>query len=339
MKQYQTKIYSISWTLKATINPKMILNAISFSANINWWQWELRLDLGFDYDYSWISYWDIVKVYVTDKNHTHDLIYTGAITQIQRKYSWNFQWISIVAIWLFAFMTRVFFKDWSNYAFSKNQDPAQTIKDIVDYFNSVYTAGFFSYTGVANYGSNINIAFDYNKCNDAIKEVQKATDSFYFYIWSDWNVIYKEKDWVVTHKFTLEKDVLSLNSNENIESLANNVFVEYSWGVANKSDATSQSSYWLIETKINSQANDSASANIYAQDYLDQNKDFKKETTLVINSKYDIETIKPWDYIKLQNTKYWIDWVQILKTQYTFDKVVCYLDKYSSLSQEISLIK
>lgn len=338
LKRYQTKIYEIDWTYKKTLDPDLILNDISFSSNINWWQWELRLSLAVWYDYDWISYWDIVRVWESDENNDHLLIYTWSITKINRTYDWNNEWVTIIAVWLFAFLNRLFFKSGSNYSFSKNQDPAQTIKDVVDHFNSEYTANRLSYTDVDNYWSNVNIAFDYDKCNQAIQEIQKATESFYFFVDADGDITYKEKDWVVTHYFTLEKDVLSLNSEEDIESLANNVFVEYSGWVSNDSDATSQSTYGLIEEKISSNLNDSGSADIYAQDYIDQNKDFKKQTVLVVNSAYNIETIKPWDYVKLRNSKYELDWVQILKTQYSFDKVVCYLDKYTSLPQEISFI-
>ena len=339
-KEYTAKIYTFGGVFKLTINPRLILNEISFSSNINWWQGQLALSLGVPYEYNLISKGDMVKVWVTDENNANTLIYTGNITRVKRQYQWNFEGVTIQAIWLYAFMNRIFFVSWWNRVFSLNQEPAQTIKDAVDYFNSIYTAGRFSHTWVDNFWSSMDLDFNFVKCNFAIANVQKETDNYYFFVGADWNFQYKERDkTIISHTFTLEDDVLSLVSDEDIESLANYVFVEYVWGwIASKQDATSQWLYGLVETKGSSNTKTAWSAWISAQNILDQNKDFKKETPLVINTNYNIESIKPWDFIKLKNSKYNIDGIQVLKTQYKYDRLSIFLDKYSTLSDEISLL-
>jgi len=334
IKKYQVKVYNIDWTLKDTLDPKKILSNITFSSNINWWQWQLDLLLWYNYDYTWFKYGDFLKVYESDKNNTNILIYTWSITRITRTYDKNNSSIKVSAIWLFAFMSRIFFNQ-SWYTFSKNQDPSLTIENIVDYFNSVYSANRLNKTWIDTYGSDISLSFEYKKCNDAIINIQKATEDFYFFVNGDWSVDYKSKTQPITHKITLEDNVKSLRTTEDIETLANNVFVKYSWWVSTKSDATSQTEYWLKEVLISSNMDDVDSWDIYAQTHLDQNKDFKKETVLVINNKYNIELVKPWDIVSIKNTKYEMNWVQILKTQYSFDELICYLDKYTTLSNEI----
>ena len=114
--------------------------------------------------------------------------------------------------------------------------------------------------------------------------------------------------------------------------------VDYVGGVANASDAWSQSTYWLRELKISSQAQDLTTGNAVATNYITQNKNYKKQTVITINSQYDLESLKPWDYVKIRNTDYILDGVQIQKLVYRYDKVVCYLDQYTTLPQAIKTL-
>lgn len=60
----------------------------------------------------------------------------------------------------------------AGYVFSKNLESSLIIKDVIDYFSTVYT-GVLSYTGtsVESTGITANFSFDYTKCLESIKKV------------------------------------------------------------------------------------------------------------------------------------------------------------------------
>jgi hypothetical protein len=98
------------------------------------------------------------------------LIYTGIINKIERKYTDGIETIALKFLGLASVLSLFPFYS-ASYTPNKNQDPALTIKNIIDYANTKYN--WFSYAGgnIVNYGSNLNIDFDYTKCFDAIKNI------------------------------------------------------------------------------------------------------------------------------------------------------------------------
>lgn len=341
-KSYQIKVYEIDWSYKTTISPSQVMNDLTFSANINWWQWQLSVSLDIAFDNTTFDLTDVVEVYEIDaSNKNWRLIYTWYVTQLQRQYSNKWEYVSLVCVWLYAMLANLYFYS-SAYKFTLNQAPDQTIKDILDYFNTVYTWSRFSYSWgwISAYGSSINIEFDHTKCTDAISNTQKATTDFYFYIDKDGQAIYKTKTFsTVDHNFTIWKDVDDLKANENVENVVNKYMLAYGSGTSAwpYTDATSQATYWVREKyELISNIKDLASANNYWNKYIAQYKDHKREIVLTINNNYDIESIRPWQFVKVNNTDYSIDWLQIQKIQYSQDKVIVYLDNYSTLSQALS---
>jgi len=337
-KRYQVKIYWFDWSYKMTINPSVVMNNISFSSQINWWQWQLDLQLSLpisneDFDKS-----DFVQVTMFDEwsYSSGFLIYTWILTRIKRSISNKGEFISLNCLWLFAFMNRLFFNQ-SWYNFTKNKTPDWIIKDVIDYFNTQYTAPRLSYwSNIDPYWSNIQIKFDYKKCNEAIVDIQKATSDRYFYIDETGDVTYKEKTAsTTTHKLKIWNEIDELIADEEVESVVNKVFVEYSTAIGwPYSDASSQTEYWLIEDKVSWTNIDSVwSANEYWANYIEENKSEKKQIRLTVNSKYDIESIKPWHRIKILNTEYTQDALQVQKISYKYDWLVVDLDRYETLSE------
>ncbi len=68
--------------------------------------------------------------------------------------------------------------------------------------------------------------------------------------------------------------------------------------------------------------------------YIAEYKDWKEKTQIVINSKYDIESIKPWDTIQVKNIDYSIINLQIVKMSYTGDQITLDLEEYDSIWKE-----
>lgn len=339
-KNYQIKVYELDWTYKTTINPKQIMDDLDFSANINGWQGELNVTLALPFDDVQFALTDVVKLYEFDVNNKNGrLIYTGYATKIEREFSNKGEFINLVCIGLYSMLNTLFWYSWS-YTFAKNQAPNTTITNMIDYFNSVYTWSRFSYTGVTAYGSSINIEFDYTKCNDVIKNIQQATKDFYFYVDKDWNVIYKTNTFaVLDHNFTIWKDVDVLKISETVETVVNKLILEYgTWPTTSwpYESAPSQATYWKREWfETVSQILDVASANNYGNKKIAQTKDMKREVVLTINNAYDLESIKPWQFVKVSNIDYTIYWLQIQKITYNKDKVVIYLDQYKTFADTI----
>lgn len=337
MKQYEVKIYELDWTFKETLLWTEIINDFSFSAQINWWQWEWIFEL--DKTFGNISYliWDFVKVYVyTDDYTSWLLLYTWIINKITRKITGWIQTLQLSCLWLASILSFIYFYSWS-YAFNKNQDPAQTIKDVIDYFNTKYTAGWIGYSwwNISNYWSSINIDFNYTKCFDAIKNLKNATN-YRWFLGANWDMFFKQVPSSPTHTFTLEKDLDEIILEENWEKIINKHILNWKSWTATNSDPTSQTTYWLRELFENkTDIADLSSANIYWTNYIANNKDYKKKTSVIINNSYNIESIKPWDTIKILNIDYTIDNLQINKISYSSDKIRLELDQIDSVWNEI----
>lgn len=66
----------------------------------------------------------------------------------------------------------------SSFTFTKTDDAATIIKDIIDTVNDKYTPDPFSYTAstVIDTGVTISVDFDYNDCQEALNAVLALTD-------------------------------------------------------------------------------------------------------------------------------------------------------------------
>ena len=338
IKKYQVKTYSKSLVYKTTISPKIIMSDIVFSSNINWWQWELIIGLDLTFTNTNYLEWDIIKVTEYDENNSSwILIYYGFISKIIRNIDTWSETINLNCIWISGLLNNIVFND-SWYTPTLNQDPAQSIKDIIDYFNTLYSWSLLSYSwwNIDNYWSSINISFDYTTCFDAINEIVEATD-FRWYIDQDWQVFFKEKPSSATYRFTNKKDIENLQIQEDFESVVNKLFLERNWWtIKTYTDATSQTTYWIKELMLSkTDIQDENSQDIFWDDYISENKDPKKNTDIIINSKYNIESIKPGWTLKILNIDYSMTNSQILWINYSPDNISLSIEKLVTFGVEV----
>lgn len=337
-KSFTVKVYWINGAFKKTLSWKEVIDCFEFSSQINGGQGEWTLVLNKEFGDTEISTGDIVKVYVyTDNNPSGVILYSGYISRLARKYTPQKNVIEYKMIWLSSILNFVYFyAAW--YSFNKNQDPAQTIKDVIDYFNTQYSAWFFSYSGgnIQNYWSNISLDFAYKNCRDSIVLASSATN-YWWRIGADWQVWFKPIPWTATHRFTAWKDVSEIEVQESSEEIKNRYILNWkSWTLAPVNDATSQSAYWIRELyESKTDLADSWSATIYANNFLASNKDIKKITSISVNNSYNIENIFPWDTLKVLNLDYTVDNLQIKKVTYTPEKVKLDVEVLESLWQTI----
>lgn len=345
MKNIEIKVYNLDGTFQETLKSNDNLSDFSYSWAINEWQGECEIELNRAFSDTSIIHGDVIRVYLFDDfNYVAwwQLIYTWVVNRITRKFTRGIETVSISALWLWMLLVQVYFYSWG-YTFSVNQDPAITIKAIIDYFNTKYTGNWLSYSEglVETYGSNINISFDYTKCFTAIKNLVETTQ-WYWIIKPNWQVQFTQKPVAITHKFTINKDIEEITVSEDGEKIVNKYFLAWNSGTNSGTDATSESTYGLRELKAeNAWIWNSGSADIAIASYIAKNKDPKKKTSLIVNKNYDfngtIDTIKPWDTVKVLNFNYTIDNLQIAKIDYTFDKVKIELEEFETIAKEIFL--
>ena len=336
-KRFLVKAYDISWTFKQVIWQDKIQNEIRFSSNITWGQGQSVLSLALDFEDTSIDTTDLIKVFeIDDDNPNGRLIYTWIVQNIERFIDANVVWIRLPLLGLSSIFTYLFFRDAGNLSFNKDQDPAQTVKDIVDLLNVDYNFFSYDWSSIENYGTTVSLDFENDNCLDSIKKCIEST-SFYFYVDQNWKVFFRPKPSTPTHTLTVQKDVEKLVVEENSENLVNNVVVEYATATKEYPDATSQTNYWLREA-FEGRASDLAdvwAADEFWANYLAENKDPKSKTTVTVNSNYDLETINPWDTIKIVNFDYSINNLQIIKLTYSPDKIILNLEDLDSFSKEV----
>lgn len=146
---------------------------------------------------------------------------------------------------------------------------------------------------VQTYGSNLTVSYGYEKCLDALKKTVALTD-YWWTVDGAGKLHFKPENAGTTHYLTFGKDIDSLEIEENAEKVVNEYFLDYAGGMVSVTDITSQATYGkrqLRESKTD--IGNSATATIAANEYLSQNKDPKKRIVLNVNTRYDLESIKP----------------------------------------------
>jgi len=317
------------------------MSVIQFDQNINGWQGELSFKLSYAFTDTTFTQWDIVRVTEYDDNDkVGSLLYTWVISIINRVSNTSEEYIELTCLWLWTLLNNVIVYLGASYTPTLTQDPSQTIKDIIDYFNTKYGGSLISYSwgNIDSFWTSISITYDYDTCFDAIKKVAEAS-SFRWYIDQNGQFFFKAVPVTATHTFTFKKDVESIELKEDFEGMVNKVYVERTaWVVVAYTDAPSWTAYWLKEKfESKTELQDVTSQNSYGNSYIASNKNIKRNLELIINTNFNLETIKPWDTITVSNVDYTISIVQILKTSYYVDKMRLYLDRVITFGDMVAL--
>jgi len=323
---YNIKIYNLDWTYKFTLNTKAIKNDIAFSASINSWQWQLSLKLDKAFIDTSLVNTDIIKVY----NKT-TLIYTGIVQAIIRVVNSDFEEISLPILWIWTITSYILYRDTWSATFTKTQDPSQTIKDIIDYLNTIYMAWFFSYdsNSIEMYWTSVAIDFDNVSCFKALQQCIKITD-FKLFINNDWKVYFKSKPLTSDHRLTVWKDITNISVNEYSEKLVNKLIVKYKTSSKTYEDITSQNTYWVKEIVISKTDLDLAWADEFWNNYIATYKQPINKTTIILNKNFDFNLIKIWDTVRVNNFKYSIRNLQVVKYTYSKNQMTLLLEDFDN---------
>ena len=341
-KQYIVKLYDANMDFVKVIPAGIITNDISFNETIDAGQWEVKLNLVLPIDTDYFDGVRYCKIYMNDNKGTTDLlIYSWRLSQVQRQYSNQKENITAVFLSLRSLLDTVILRDWTDPTFSKTGDPANTIKFIIDYFNTIYP-WILSYTAesIDDYWSSVTIQFDWISCQKALKNLVNWL-SFYLYIWADGVVQYHDTPNSATHLLTYERNINALTIPENNEEIINvvQVLYEINGEKYETSIATDPTSIWLYgqrEILLNrADLPDQTSAELYRDNYLTENKDMKRNISITVNTLYDIETIHPWQTVKITNLWLNIENAQIQNVKYTYEQATLTLEYYTNIGDQI----
>ena len=343
-KEFLVKAYDKNNNFVKVIPMSIITNDISFSENIDWWQWQLVLNLNLPLATDYLDNVKYLKVFVNDDSWLNNhLLYTWYLSKFTRQFSNDSENIQATFLSLFSLFSEVYYKDWSwETEFTITWTRAEIIKWIVDYVNESYN--LFSYTNdtIIDDEVEIDVECSDTKCSDLIKKIVDWT-TYHLFVWADWVVKFKPKPTDISHYFTYEKDVSALTIPEDFEQVVNAVRVQYwyigwphSWITSRAEDSESIAKFWRKEQTIVNQNiywNDSAEQ--YRDEYLAKSSSWKQNITLVVNSLYQIENIHPWDTIKIRNIEIEVSWLQVNTVKYQYSQATLQLEYTSSLAQEI----
>lgn len=340
IKNYNAKIYTLAGVYVKTLSPSVIMGGFSFSAQADGGQGELRLKLALSFSQTDIAITNIIKLYAVDEaNPSGRQIYTGIVGSLRRISDGGTEYVELRALGLASMLSWGYYKDTGSYSFSKNQEPATTLKAVVDDFATQYP-GLITYDGssIENFGSSTSTSFAYAKRYDAIKNVADLT-TYFWTIDGTGKLQFHPKTGgigVLTHKVTIGKDIDKLDVEENSEKVVNNYLLDYSGGSTTASDGTSQTAYGVRELhESKTDITNGATATIRANTYIAENKDLKKKISITINSNYDIESIRPGDLLTVANLDYSINSLQIRRIEYTSDNIRLELEEINSFGKEI----
>lgn len=343
-KEYIVKLYDWSMNFVKVLPASLITNDISFSESIDAWQWQLQLNVNLPIDTDYFDNVRYCKVYVSDnRSLDNQLLYSGRLSKVNRTFSNNKENIQITFLSLYTLLNDVYFKqDWE-FIFQIEDDPAEIIKTIIDYFNTKHS-WLISYTAwsIDTYWSNIYLEFNNTTCADALKSLMEWLNR-YLFVWADWVVQFHEVPQTITHNLTYEKDITTLTIPEDYEKVANAVRATYreEWwtndlitDVVVDNDSISRFGRKEIIVSANNAYGETA-GETYRDSYLNEYKDWKKNINLTVSTLYPIESIHPGDTIRIRNIDLSISNLKISKVEYTYEQVKLSLEYYTSIAKQI----
>ena len=329
--RYEIKIFSNDGEYKTTINPNAVMNDVQITSNVNGGLWQLSLNVAFNFWDQTFKGGDFVQVILyNERNKNWKQIYFGFISKIERKLEANRQYLTLVVLWVASLLKSVIF------SWETTWTAGSIIRTAVDCFNAEYwnILKIWRIDPWENISLEIN---DWTSCRAVIDAVNKVQNYFRF-VDGEWMFRFRQKKTQKKHILVNWKSVESLTTSTSIEWICNKLFLEREdKTVEVYEDAESQMKYSIKEKFIsNSQIKDTTTQDEYWNNYILENKDPKDETSIVVNSLYEIETIEPWDLVSVVNIEYWIRDLIVEKVKLSPSKATLTIEENETLRDVIS---
>lgn len=356
-KKFNVKFYQKDGTLIDTVDPSILASAPTFSGAINagLGQCTLKFNLPFDDFASHVDFIDhmtFCEIFEVDEDNLGGrLIFTGYTPRFNPRLSGDEDFVQVILLGLGSLLSDSIFGTSPNYTedySSTGADPATIATDIIDNINTQLGHAWINYSTsggdqtVFTVGTSVKYIFDKLSHGDALNELVKLTGGDWFwhvdgqgYFW------FKEKPSTATHTFQIGLDVLDLDIDSSVEDLKNRVVLFWDDPTPTvDTDSASITAYGeraiIIE---DSQIKDSTSATQRVASELAKRKDPKFQTTMIVTSEYDIESIRCGDTCEILGLKEGSDVMgdnmQIVAIKYNIDKMTLQLDEVRSFSDSV----
>jgi len=306
--ELQVKVYNHLWVFKQQINPKNIYSDIIYQEEANWWQWDLRLTIGWLLSNYAVS--DIIEV----KDSINWAVYTWIIESIWvvEYESWTTLDLNILGV--FTALNDVYFKSGGLRKFTLTWTPWNLIKQVIDSFNAEYwtladtqilLTNLIRYTwnSIDITWTSLNIDFNNDTCISAINKIIKNTD-FKYFIWVDGIVNVIQKINSVSKVLTFERQIINITRDIDKRNLVNKYYLTWWTWITEViyQDNASQTSLWLKE-KVFSDSTilDIATQNVKWNAYILENK--QEENIVVIRIKPNSIALNVLDKITTLNSR------------------------------------
>jgi len=333
------KVYDrTNTTLKETIKGDLLLWDITFTSNVNWWQWNLTLQLNKSITTTDYTLWDIIKIKrYDDELKTGWDLYMWYVTKIGRKQTTSRQYIELSCLWIASLLTE--HSAWFNY---DSKPVGQLARELIDSINASYGGNIINYTTstIPDWASLWTGTISTTNAAEAMNVLSNASWRKRYIDWNGTCYMFT-KPVTPTHFLSNQKDVESIDIQEEIQEMVNKVFFWSKYTLSQNTSYSDAPSIALYGSKFLQQEINiywQTALDNYAIQYVNDRKDPKRQTTLVVNREYPIELLQPWDTVKVRNFEYAFDNIQIEKVQYTQDKVIVYLEQYISFGQQIKAL-
>lgn len=363
-KQYIVKIYDQDGTtpLRTLTTEKpadssalCLKRSPMFTAQINGGLGECVLDIRAPFDdFSEGTVVDFMNIVTIDavvldtdtKTQTITRIYKGYVSQYDPYLEGGEEGVRVTCLGLVSLLSLSYYGTSPNYAVTHTtKDPEFIAKAVIDDFNTVFSGSLLGYAGTTSAtGTSITYTFTEQTWLQAITKAREvAGTGWWWAVREDGNLYFKAKPGSATHTFTIGKNVVSLSAKKDSEKVKNEVIVVRSGGTRSSyTDATSQSTYGTGSPATgrrtllinDSSITDATTANQRGNKAMNDGKDFKIATTLIVDSHYNIESIHIGDTCKIQNFRaastFFSSNMQIVGMNYLGDTVSLQLEAHTA---------
>lgn len=192
-----------------------------------------------------------------------------------------------------------------------------------------------TFTTINDSATTLDNDFAKKKWLQAVKDSHAlAPGEWWWRIDPDGTALLKPMPAASTHTFNMGVNVDKITVNKSMESVINRVTVESSAPASphQSDDAVSQAAYGIRSKYITDTGiQDNTTAQERADSEVASLKDLKRRVTIIINTQYDIETIRPGDTCRIWGEKVGsdvlIDNMQIVKVQYDGTRATLILEE------------
>ena len=358
-RQWTAKVYDQDGTtfLKALSTQKPLDSSLphlksspTFRSRINGGLGECVLDVNLPFDDfdegGLVDFMNIVDIYCIDQENPRGRrIYRGFISRYEpySESSGN-EGVRVTLLGLVSLLSTSYYKSGSSFTVEHaTQDPETISRAILDHFDTEYPDLItYSDDSTDAVGTSVSVTYVDQKWFDALAKAGSLAGTDWWWKVDEDGVFWlKAKPSTATHAFTIGKDIDSITAPKDSEGVVNDVQVRGAEGATSDvSDAPSKASYGKRSVIINdSELGDSNARTQRGNKEVNDKKDARLKSPFVVNTKYDIESIKVGDTCRILNydrdNSYFNNNMLIVSVAYNGDTVSIEVEDTQSFSSEL----